>query len=564
MQSEHPFTVLIVDDAAVIRQLVRSFLEKEGYTVCSANDGEQAIAVSEMFQPDLILLDRHMPGPPTIEVIQRLKSQNPTRWVPLIMVSADDTQESQVEALEHGADDYITKPINLKILAAKIRVFLHHVTLQNLLGAQREELQRYRDHSEHELKVTADLMHRLMRADRLRDPLVHHWLEPAEHFSGDLVAAARSETGDLYGLLADATGHGLSAAINLIPLTQTFYTMSHKGFGIASIAEQINRQLRQYTPPERFVAVTLLLISQRERSVDIFNAGNPPVLLIDREGKLLRRFPSRCLPLGIVDNTSMHFDGEQLRYPDGSQLVLYSDGLTEAVNCAGNEFGSEQLENILTGADAPDRLEAVRAALQRHIQDAPAHDDVSLLLFDCVEPEREQRRIPPCARTGGRRTSWRTTATLSAEQLRSDELVPMMVEWTRTLGLPAPQRGVFFVVMSELYNNALDHGLLGLDSNLKEVPNGYERYMEERAQRLEHLRRGRISIALRHEYAGNRYCFRIRVKDSGPGFDPGPWLRATEPELSRYSGRGIALVRSLCNRLEYGPGGNDVLAEIAY
>jgi len=562
MQPARPFTVLIADDASVIRQLVRSFLEGEGYTVCSANDGDQAVEVAALFHPDLVLLDRHMPGPESIEVIRRLKEQHPDQWIPLIMVSADDTQESQVEALENGADDYITKPINFKILAAKIRVFLHHVSLQNLLEAQRGELQQYRDNSERELLVTADLMQRLMRADRLGDARVHHWLSPAENFSGDLVAADRSHSGDLYGLLADATGHGLPAAINLIPLTQTFYAMVHKGFRIATIAEQMNRQLRQYTPPERFVAVTLLLINQRERRVDVFNAGNPPVLLLDGSGKVVHRVDSRCLPLGILDGGNMNFDGERLSYPEGAQVVLYSDGLTEAANAAGVAFGVERLESALGDGTASDRVASVQRALAGHTAGMPAHDDVSLLVFDCDQVDAAQAGNTDLEKPA--RALWRATATLSAEQLRDSDLVPMMVEWTRTMGLPAPQQSIFFVVMTELYNNALDHGLLGLDSGLKEAPDGYERYIGERAQRLENLQRGRISIALRHEHsaAGNR--FRVRIKDSGAGFDPEPWLRPADPNLNRLSGRGIALVRSLCNRLEYFGIGNEVLAEIAY
>lgn len=562
--SARPFTVLIADDTSVIRQLVRGFLEREGYTVCSADDGDQAIEVAALCHPDLILLDRHMPGLESVEVIRRLKAQSPDQWVPLIMVSADDTQESQVEALENGADDYITKPINFKILSAKIRVFLHHVALQNLLGAQREELQRYRDSSERELRVTADLMQRLMRADRLRDEPVHHWLLPAAHFSGDLIAAARSRHGDLYGLLADATGHGLSAAINLIPLTQTFYAMVRKGFRIGVIAEQMNRQLRQYTPPERFVTVTLLLISERERRIDVFNAGNPPVLLLDERGTVLHRFPSRSVPLGILDDAGMRFHCERVPYTDGLQVVLYSDGLTEACDAAGVAFGAERLEAALAGAAPAMRIAAVQGALRTHTGAAPSHDDISLLVFDCVAPPAHRHADDLARRRSHRRTQWRTSASLSAEQLRRSDPVPMMVEWTRTMGLPAAQRSIFLVVMTELYNNALDHGLLGLDSNLKEQPNGYERYMGERAQRLEHLRRGRIKVFLRHEHRREGNCVRIRIKDSGPGFDPEPWLRAREPDLNRLSGRGIALVRSLCNRLEYCGAGNDVLAEIAY
>ncbi len=564
MSQTRALTVLVADDNRVIRELVRSVLERDGYTVCTAEDGSQAIELAKLFPPDVILLDRHMPGLGSLDVLRELKALTLGRWVPLIMVSADSAQESQIEALENGADDYIAKPINFKILGAKIRVFLHHVALQNELNEQRAELQRHRDRSERELDVTSYLMQRLMRADKLNDPNVSHWVLPAENFSGDLVAAARSQAGELYGLLADATGHGLSAAVNLIPLTQTFYAMVRKGFRLPSIATQMNQQLRQYTPPERFVALTLVLVNPGEGYVEVFNAGNPATLLIDAKGQVLHEFRSRSIPLGIVDEDQMVFESERANYVGRCQILVYSDGLTEACDSEGGAFGNARLRKAVSPACGAASLASLQQAVGAHVGAASPHDDISLLVLDCDVPGPPQVPLGVEAPADPDGVLWELALTVSQQQLREIELVPLLVDWARAMGLAPLQSGTFFTVVSELYANALDHGLLQLASDLKEQQGGYEYYMAERKRRLASLKAGWIGIELRQVRAGAGSRLHIAVSDSGSGFDATPWLRGFAADAAHLSGRGIALVHKLCDQLVYEGSGNRVVAQISY
>lgn len=118
-------------------------------------------------------------------------------------------------------------------------------------------------------------MERLTDTAGLRDPMLRTYNRPAGDFSGDLLCATRGPRDILYLLLADATGHGLPAALSAMPLPQVFYGMAAKGFSLASMAEELNRKLKRLMPADRFVAATLAAIDVAGGTVEIWTAETP-------------------------------------------------------------------------------------------------------------------------------------------------------------------------------------------------------------------------------------------------------------------------------------------------
>jgi len=116
-----------------------------------------------------------------------------------------------------------------------------------------------------------------------------------------------------------------------------------------------------------------------------------------------------------------------------------------------------------------------------------------------------------------------------------------------------------FFILSELFNNALDHGILKLDSALKRLPDGFERYLQVRAERLVVLSSGLIEIDIEPTRESGEETLKIRVKDSGCGFDHAKLAPGTNGIADR-AGRGIALARNLCAKLDYLGEGNEVVA----
>ncbi|NPV71526.1 MAG: response regulator transcription factor [Firmicutes bacterium] len=116
-----PAKVLVVDDEANIRELVRLYLEKDGYQVHEAEDGEKAVALADELRPDLVVLDVMLPGIDGIQVCSRLKSLGDA---PVIMLSAKSEEGDKIQGLDTGADDYVTKPFSPRELLARVRSVL--------------------------------------------------------------------------------------------------------------------------------------------------------------------------------------------------------------------------------------------------------------------------------------------------------------------------------------------------------------------------------------------------------------------------------------------------------
>ena len=117
-------TLLVIEDDPDIVELLRYNLEREGFRVLVATDGEHGLADAARNRPDLVLLDLMLPGLDGLEVCRRLRVQEPTRGIPVLMLTAKGEETDVVIGLEMGADDYLTKPFSPRELLARVRALL--------------------------------------------------------------------------------------------------------------------------------------------------------------------------------------------------------------------------------------------------------------------------------------------------------------------------------------------------------------------------------------------------------------------------------------------------------
>src|SRR5581483_1360293 len=193
-----PLNILLVEDAAAERVLLESYLKGLGHNVQTAHNGGQAVQLFDEDRVDLVLMDVVMPVVDGIRATREIKAKCAKQWVPVILLSALGAQTDQAHGLEAGADDYLPKPVNLQLLDAKLRSFQRIVQTTRLLARKREE-------AEAEMALATALMERLvLRQHALSDPALTWVVHPSSRFSGDVVAAARSPSGRLIAMLADA------------------------------------------------------------------------------------------------------------------------------------------------------------------------------------------------------------------------------------------------------------------------------------------------------------------------------------------------------------------------
>ena len=120
-------TILVAEDEGALITLLRYNLEREGYRVLEALDGEEALLVAAEEKPDLVLLDWMLPQLSGIEVCRRLRGRQETRNVPIIMLTARGEESDRIRGLDTGADDYLTKPFSMTELLARLRAVLRRI-----------------------------------------------------------------------------------------------------------------------------------------------------------------------------------------------------------------------------------------------------------------------------------------------------------------------------------------------------------------------------------------------------------------------------------------------------
>lgn len=554
--------ILIIDDQPAIGRLLSSYLSKVGHQCQYAPSGDEALKLYAQQPFDLVLVDQSMPGLDGQQTTRLLRElQLNMGWRPILMLSGNAETEAQIAALEAGCDDFVAKPVSLDMLAAKINSFQRIAEMQEQITRQNRELIEYRERDKEERNISAYLMSRLARTAKLEGRQLDYFLKPVSEVSGDLLLAWRASNGDRYALLADATGHDLPAALSLLPVSETFYNMAAKGFSLEGIARKLNRKSAEYLPANRFVALLMALYSPLDGTLQIWNGGIPGALLMADDGRVLERFESLNFPIGILDEDDPLFccQVETVHITESCQFSMFSDGLIEAESISGMQFGLDRVEAVLHDVKPEQRAARLQEALALHTSGAQPHDDVAYMHIYCEPAKLDMQPAPPAFHEC---KPWSLQLQLNVEQLRNHDLEPLISSFCQSLGLEPAQHGIFSLVLRELLANAIEHGLLRLDTSIKHLSDGFERYLQLRQRSLQALEHGELQVDIQQASLEGIKRLSVTVTDSGPGFDFQNY-KATSSE-EQFHGRGLYLLRQLCADLQFGGVGNQVTATLQW
>jgi len=557
-----PVSVLIADDNMTDRMLLSSIVRRQGHHVLQAGNGEEAVKVFEQMRPQIVLLDVMMPIMDGFEAARRIKALAGEALVPVIFLTSMSEDEALVRCLEAGGDDFLPKPYNQIILAAKLHAMERMRRLQATVLKQRDELARHHGHLLNEQRVAKAVFDQVAHSGCLGAGNIRYLQSPYALFNGDLLLAAASPGGDLHVLLGDFTGHGLPAAVGAMPLADVFYGMTAKGYGLAETLREMNAKLKRILPPDMFCCATLINVSVNRRVLEVWNGGMPDGYLLKQNGERVP-VPSRALPLGIL--SPERFEPKTQVYPieEGDRIFLLSDGVIETTNHEETLFGAERLEVVLDRNTDRDRLfEDIREALQGF--HGETRDDVSMVQVKVVD----SASLPPAVLTPDRGqptpTDWSVSFEFRSETLKHYNPLPFLLQLLQEVQGLRGQSGALYTVLTELYSNALEHGVLGLDSSLKRNGEGFARYYQMREERLRELQGGYVKVGLAVEpqtEEGGRLV--ITIEDSGAGFDVPATLKRVG-EGDGYSGRGVKLVRALSHSARWADDGRSARVEFAW
>jgi len=326
-----------------------------------------------------VVSDVQMPEMNGLEMAAIIKSLN--HDIPVIITTAQNDTESLLKSIEIGIDGYVIKPIRTELLMETLNRCASTLYYKRELERKSQELLALYEHDKDDLAVACNVMDHIMRSDGLRDPQIRYFQRPARQFSGDIVAAARDDKGDLRIMLADVTGHGLQAALFLLPISRVFYAMVKRGFKTGDIAKELNQTMREIAVTGRFIAAAVGHIALDGSSIEIWNGGIPTAVYVPKNGEL-HKFSSRHLPLGVLNTNVFDTETETLHTQPGT-LFLCTDGLTEAENTSGQAFGDDRCDAILRTSPADMIFDNILSAVETHLGGITAQDDLSIVLARC-------------------------------------------------------------------------------------------------------------------------------------------------------------------------------------
>ncbi|HEX7763062.1 MAG TPA: fused response regulator/phosphatase, partial [Cellvibrio sp.] len=551
--------ILVADDTDTDRLILESIVRKEGHSVVSARNGIEAVAVYAAEKPDIVLLDALMPELDGFGAARQIKELAGDELVPIIFLTSLSDTESLVQCLDAGGDDFLSKPYNRVILQAKIKSFNRMREMHSTMLTQRDQIVQYNNRLLQEQTVAKHVFDNVAHSGCLNAGNVRYLLSSLAVFNGDVLVAAMRPTGSMMVLLGDFTGHGLPAAIGAMPLASTFYGMVPKGFSMTDILREINAKLKNILPVGIFCCATIMDINFRKKRLKIWNGGLPDCFIYHHKDRRISAVKSTHLPLGVLSNRAFKDNCEYFELEKEDRIFAWSDGIHEARNSAGDMFGEERLSAVFDNNRQPENLfNEIIESVQQFVGSNEKDDDLSLLEIRMDEPARVNSFAQEASdRFGSSEIEWAMGFEVKPTSFKVFDPLPMLLNVLMEVPSLRGFSSTLYTILAELYTNALDHGVLGLDSKLKTTAEGFADYYRLREERLNAVTEGFVRIHITHKTNADGGLLKVRIEDSGEGFD---YSERDVNTLSTfgYSGRGIALVEKLCGRVTYLGCGNVV------
>ncbi|CAK4074833.1 ATP-binding SpoIIE family protein phosphatase [Vibrio sp. 16] len=549
--------VMIVDDHATNRELCRFMLGHIAEKTTLFENGQGVVSAMEQMDtlPDVILLDVMMPIKDGFTTAKEIRKAFPNIHIPIIFLTVLDDHASFENCLHYG-DDFILKPVERSVLLAKVQAHYRIVRMHNEVTEQRDELRHFHEQVRYDYAIAESIFSNLMEemSSQVNNIYgINYISTPSTVFNGDLIVVAHRPHGGVYVMIADATGHGLPAAISAIPATRAFFSMAAKGLSLGEIVSEINDALVRFLPMGMMLAASVFEIRANGFEVSWWGGGLPDGYVINSDGSIDRRLVSRHMPLGVLKPREFETDLVHMKLEPDQQIICYTDGVIEACNREGEQFGLERLEKALASPRPviPVLYDSVRQFAHKKVD-----DDLSILamkfpISSTQEPDLKSVKL------NINKVPIHSTLDFPAPVLRSVNVMTEVRQYLSGILYMGAHLDLVCSVLSELFANAIEHGLLKLDSSIKEQPDGFFLFYQMREERLKTLDDD-AWLKLRLTYEPNEAQLMMVLEHNGEGFEYKLPQQGDGPP--RSYGRGIMLAKALCSSLDYSSNGRCVTA----
>lgn len=384
-KSDKPFTILVVDDEpdleTLVAQRLRRFIRKGEYSFVFARNGVEALEMLRKEKDgeehiDMVLSDINMPQMDGLTLLSQLPEVDPN--LRAVIVSAYGDMHNIRTAMNRGAFDFVTKPIDFEDLRLTIQRTQNHLAEWRTALASRDQLVSIK----RELKIAGETQQSILPTSFPQNENydVYANMVPAREVGGDMYDVLEMPDGKVFTVVADVTGKGVPAALMMMAVRMAFKGCITSSGDLGAALTATNELLTEDSPEEMFITMIALIYDPENGVCSYASAGHHAPLLVKTDGSAQEVQLSAGIALGAFPGFA--YENQKITLKPGESLLLYSDGVTEAMTNEREEFGIERLSNVFSNfesASAKSYTDRVFDAVRDFVGDAVQSDDITCL-----------------------------------------------------------------------------------------------------------------------------------------------------------------------------------------
>ncbi|NUN65256.1 SpoIIE family protein phosphatase [Pseudanabaena biceps] len=370
--------ILVIDDDLVMQMILKNTLQAQKYEVIVATNGREGISLAKQHQPALIICDWMMPEIDGLEVCRQIKLDHSLYSTIFILLTSKGAVEDKVQALDNGADDFLSKPIDKTELIASVRAGLRIYQLNKDLQLQKQLL-------EAELAEARDYIQSLLPLPLKGDVSITAEFIPSSQLGGDCYDFYWLDPDHLAIYLLDTSGHGVGSALLSISILNLLRSQSFgkdKFYEPSKIMTELNHAFQMSQHNGRYFTMWYGVYKRSQRKLIYANSGHPQGILIagSPENHHIQELPSLDIPVGFFPD--IEYRSSEILIPSDSKLYIFSDGIFEVMQEDGRIWGMPKFFNYLVQQFSLSEEISASSVLQKIHSETPNAkfgDDVSLL-----------------------------------------------------------------------------------------------------------------------------------------------------------------------------------------
>lgn len=597
-------SIMIIDDDRDIRESLKILLgEKYNLIICSS--GKEGI---EKIHHGIfaVILDIKMKDKDGFDTFKELKLKEP--YVPIIFHSAYQNLKDPYDVMnEYRPFGYIKKGdsnINLldtirsavsfykqilinENLVIKLNEFNYR--LEEMVSERSNKLsdifRKIREHTLNRENMDTSIKNREINSlltdfklestkevtsENANPEFIKSFIRQKSELSSDMYLVEFTPSGILNIFIGNFTGDEFASAIGAMPVADIFRIMTRKGFSQKEILNSINKKISTLLADGTALNAQFVAINFRFNIITACNLNMPDIFILNSDNSIKIKIPAENISLGTGYNNDFSDKCRQFQITDSDKIILSNSGIYNSKNASGELFGNDRLMDILTDSEKSDHAEAVRNKITEFCSTNIDKNDIIFIEINYSLNLFRSTSLPPDIEDNNALIiyknisgyDWEYNLVLKPGAFKKLDPVPMIINHLNDFEILDSERKELFTVFQELYNNALEHGILNLDSSLKSNTDGFMKYFEQKEKLLASAHEGEIRIQIRGGSTGDNGELFIRIEDTGTGFDYEKYLKSAESNTSDFYGRGINLIKHICRILNYDKPGNK--AEVFY